>query len=455
MYVKVKRSIDIFLSLFGVILLAPIFAVVSILIKLDTPGPVIFRQKRIGAYKKEFYMFKFRTMYIDAPQDTPTHLIINPNKYITKFGKTLRKLSLDELPQLINILKGDMSFVGPRPALWNQYDLIELRDKYEANEIPVGITGLAQVNGRDELSIKEKAKLDGEYAKKVKQNGLNWLVLDFICFVKTFLIIIKRKGYLEGAAEENKNHNNYENEMVSIIMPAYNSERYIKNSIESVRNQTYKRFELIIVNDASTDNTWKIINYYAKMDERIHGISLEKNLGVAAARNVALERAAGRYIAFLDSDDLWVENKLEKQIEFLKKGHIGFTYGNYYMFNEKNKVVKAPEKFTHKKLLKNTGIACLTVMLDRNIIGDFRMPEIEHAEDTFTWYSILQRGFIAYNINEILGFYRTTNKSMTSNKFKSAINQWKNYRSFLGLSILDSSWYFLNYSINAILKHWR
>ncbi|MBF7096117.1 sugar transferase [Alkalibacter mobilis] len=192
MYMKVKRLIDILLSAIGLIILSPIFAILIIAIKLDSKGPVYFKQKRIGIHKSHFNILKFRTMRIDTPKDTPTHLLENPDQWITKMGKFLRKTSLDELPQIFNILRGEMSIIGPRPALWNQYDLIEERDKYGANDVPVGLTGWAQINGRDELPIEIKAKLDGDYAKKRS------LRFDFICFIGTFTAVLKSKGVIEG-----------------------------------------------------------------------------------------------------------------------------------------------------------------------------------------------------------------------------------------------------------------
>jgi O-antigen biosynthesis protein WbqP len=191
-YLKVKRVIDIILSLIGLIVLSPLFVVLIIAIKLDSKGPVLFKQKRIGIHKSHFNILKFRTMRIDTPMDTPTHLLENPEQWITRVGRFLRKTSLDELPQIINILKGEMSIVGPRPALWNQYDLIKERDKYGANDVPVGLTGWAQINGRDELPIEVKAKLDGEY---VENFGF---LMDFKCFFGTVISVIRRDGVVEG-----------------------------------------------------------------------------------------------------------------------------------------------------------------------------------------------------------------------------------------------------------------
>jgi len=197
-YVKIKRSIDILLSIIGLVILSPLFIVLVIAIKLDSKGPILFKQKRVGIHKSHFNIFKFRTMRIDTPKDTPTHMLENPEQWITKVGKFLRKTSLDELPQIINILKGDMSIIGPRPALWNQYDLIAERDKYGANDIPVGLAGWAQINGRDELEIEIKARFDGEYAKKIG------FMMDCKCFFGTIICVVKKDGVVEGKKDSTK-----------------------------------------------------------------------------------------------------------------------------------------------------------------------------------------------------------------------------------------------------------
>ena len=180
------------MALIGLIFLMPLFLLLIAAIKIDSPGPVLFKQKRVGIHKKYFNILKFRTMRIDTPKDTPTHLLENPEQWITKVGKFLRKTSLDELPQIINILRGDMAIVGPRPALWNQYDLIEERDKYGANDVPVGLTGWAQINGRDELEIDVKARLDGEYAEKIG------FLMDVRCFFGTIFSVLRSDGVVEG-----------------------------------------------------------------------------------------------------------------------------------------------------------------------------------------------------------------------------------------------------------------
>ena len=187
-----KRLIDFLISLLGFIVLSPLFLILCLLIKITSKGPIFFKQKRVGIHKTYFDILKFRTMKIDTPKDVPTHLLSDPDQYITSVGRFLRKTSLDELPQPINIIKGDMSIVGPRPALWNQYDLIEQRDLYQANDVMPGLTGWAQINGRDELEISVKAKLDGEYVQRMS------FLFDCKCFLLTITSVLKHEGVVEG-----------------------------------------------------------------------------------------------------------------------------------------------------------------------------------------------------------------------------------------------------------------
>jgi len=191
-YLKFKRFYDILGSLIGLIILSPIFLVIIIFIKLDSKGPVLFKQKRVGKNKKLFYILKFRTMRLDTPKDMPTHMLENPKNWITKVGQFLRKTSLDELPQIINILKGDMSIVGPRPALWNQDDLVQERDKYNVYKLNPGLTGYAQIKGRDLLSVSEKAKLDGYYFNNIS------LLLDIKIIIVSFVKVFIHKDIKEG-----------------------------------------------------------------------------------------------------------------------------------------------------------------------------------------------------------------------------------------------------------------
>ncbi|WP_249629147.1 sugar transferase [Streptococcus uberis] len=198
MYQVVKRLLAILISGLAIIILSPVLLAVAIAIKCDSKGPVLFKQKRVGKDKKHFMIYKFRSMYVDAPADMPTHLLKDPTAMITKIGAFLRKTSLDELPQLFNIFKGEMAIVGPRPALWNQYDLIAERDKYNANSIRPGLTGWAQINGRDELEIEEKSRLDGYYVAHMS------FLMDLKCFFGTFISVLKSDGVVEGGTGTKK-----------------------------------------------------------------------------------------------------------------------------------------------------------------------------------------------------------------------------------------------------------
>ena len=194
----IKRMLDAIVSFLAILALLPLLLLLMLTIKLDSPGPVFFTQKRVGIHKTHFPILKFRTMRIDTPRDVPTHLLTDPEQWITRVGKILRRTSLDELPQIFNILVGQMSVVGPRPALWNQYDLIEERDKYGANDILPGLTGWAQINGRDELEIPEKAKLDGEYTQNLSFR------LDLKCIFGSIGAVIHSKGHVEGGTKAAK-----------------------------------------------------------------------------------------------------------------------------------------------------------------------------------------------------------------------------------------------------------
>ena len=193
MYRKfLKRAVDIFLSFLGITILILPMVILGLIVKFSSKGPILFWQKRVGLHKKTFMMPKFRSMYTETPSDMPTHMLNDPSRWITPVGKVYRKLSLDELPQLFCILTGKMSIIGPRPALWNQFDLIEERDKYGANDVRPGLTGWAQINGRDELEIPVKAKLDGEYVEKMS------FLFDCKCFFGTILAVVRHKGVVEG-----------------------------------------------------------------------------------------------------------------------------------------------------------------------------------------------------------------------------------------------------------------
>ena len=244
-------------------------------------------------------------------------------------------------------------------------------------------------------------------------------------------------------------------EIVSIIMPMYNSSFFVEQSIDSVIAQTYKNWELIIIDDYSTDNSREIVEKYIERDLRIKIICLEENLGVAEARNRGIEIANGQYLAFLDSDDIWHPEKLQKQIFFMKKNNIAFSYTQYRHFSQKDKYegknIDVKERVTYKELLKGNIIGCLTVVIDREKIKNIMMRSERH-EDYILWLQILKSGYEAYGLKEDLARYRISSNSLSGNKFKSAIWTWRIYRNIEKLNLWESLYYFLHYLLRGVLK---
>lgn len=245
--------------------------------------------------------------------------------------------------------------------------------------------------------------------------------------------------------------------LISIITPAYNAGKFIAKTIDSVLAQTYGNYEMLIVDDCSSDDTVSIVESYATRDERIKLIRHEKNQGVAAARNTALAAAVGEYVAFLDSDDMWMPKKLERQLAFMEENGYVLTYTAYQKYftdtDTVGKVLHVPTKMTHKSIFSNTAIACLTVMINRERSGEFSMPPLKHFEDQCTWQSILARGYVAYGLDENLALYRVSSGSLTANKKTAVKRQWAVYREYFGFSVVRSAYYFLGYAIRAVIKH--
>ncbi|TQQ83941.1 glycosyltransferase family 2 protein [Peptacetobacter hominis] len=246
------------------------------------------------------------------------------------------------------------------------------------------------------------------------------------------------------------------NNLVSIITPMYNAEKYIKDTIESVISQEYKEWEMIVVDDCSTDGCTEIVKKYSNKDSRIKYIRSEKNGGVSKARNLALKNASGRYIAFLDSDDIWSPEKLSRQIDFMKKENATISFTSYELINEDNerigKIISVPEKVDYKTLLKGNIMGCLTVIIDReNLDQEIKMSGYRH-EDYVLWLSILKQGYYAYGLNDVLAFYRKTPESLSGNKMKSAMWTWNIYRNVEKISLIKSIYYFINYAVNGIKK---
>ena len=245
------------------------------------------------------------------------------------------------------------------------------------------------------------------------------------------------------------------NELVSIITPCYNSEKFLDECISSVLNQTYKNWEMLIVDDNSSDNSCALINSYSKRDDRIKPLFLNENVGAAMARNNAITNAKGKYIAFLDSDDIWLPEKLKVQINFMKKNNCSFVFSSYSVISDDEKskyTISVPEKITYKRYLKNTIIGCLTVVIDMTKFKKIEMPNLRSSHDMVLWLNLLKECEYAYGIQQKLAIYRDHKSSNTSNKFKAAYDVWNVYREHEKLNLLYSIYNFVIYAINALRK---
>ena len=247
-----------------------------------------------------------------------------------------------------------------------------------------------------------------------------------------------------------------ENDLVSIIVPVYNAERFLKETIETVLNQTYKNWELLLINDCSTDNSSVVAKNY--LSDKVKWIDMEKNGGAALSRNKGIEVSKGRYICFLDADDLWDKTKLEKQIEFMISNNCAFSFTGYEFADENGKPngkkVHVLSKINYNQALKNTTIWTSTVMFDMNKLTkeDIYMPNVRRGQDTATWWKVLKKIDYAYGLNQILSFYRRTNDSLSSNKFKALKRTWNLYRNVEHLNLVKSSYYFFWYCFNAVKR---
>lgn len=246
------------------------------------------------------------------------------------------------------------------------------------------------------------------------------------------------------------------NPLISVITPTYNSEKFIRDSIESVLNQTYSNWEMIIVDDASKDKTVEVIHTYIEKDDRIKLIQLKENSGSAISRNTAMDNANGRYIAFLDSDDLWLPKKLEIQVRFMMEQNIAFSYTRYRRIKVNGEKTNGVSKYSpvihYEQLMKQCIIGCLTVMLDMEKVGDERMINIRTRQDYAMWLSLMKKGFPAYGIPQVLSHYRLVPTSISSNKMKAARKNWELYRHIEGHHLVKSMWYFVNYAINSVVQ---
>ena len=429
-----KRVMDIACATGAIVVFSPVYLGVSLLVRTKLGSPVLFTQDRpglIGADGKEtvFKMYKFRSMTDERDENGE---LLPDDVRLTKFGKWLRSTSLDELPEAFNILNGTMSVIGPRPQLVRDMTFMtdEQRRRHTAKP---GLSGLAQVNGRNAISWEDKINWDLKYIEKVGFIEDVKIVLDTIkkAFIKQEGITQENMATAEDLGDyllrtEKVSEEEYSEKqmrakqilncddgivrvpgLVSVIMPSYNTASYIKETIQSVLNQTYTNWELIIVDDCSTDNTEDVLSFFN--DKRIRFFKNGKNSGAAISRNKALREARGQWIAFLDSDDLWLPNKLEKQINFMKNNGYKFSYTNYEeidMASNKTGVrITGPKKITKMGMYNYCWPGCLTVMYDANEIGLIQIEDIKKNNDYAMWLKVCQKAD-CYLLDEVLAQYR-------------------------------------------------
>lgn len=430
-----KRILDIACATAAIVVFSPLYLGVAALVKLKLGSPVLFTQDRPGLIGKDgketvFKMYKFRTMTDERDENGE---LLPDDVRLTKFGKWLRNTSLDELPETFNILNGTMSVIGPRPQLVRDMTFMTKEQRARHTAKP-GLSGLAQVNGRNGISWEEKLEWDRKYIQNVSFAGDVKIIFDTVkkAFIKQegitqedmataedfgdYLLRMGKVSSKEYMMNQNKAkmilNGDDENEripnLVSIIMPSYNTAQYIGATIKSVLNQTYTNWELIIVDDCSTDNTDEVVKNYLS-DKRIKYLKNEQNSGAAVSRNRALREAKGQWISFLDSDDFWMPEKLEKQICFMKEKGYFFSYTDYEEINaEGNRTgtfVTGPKKITRTGMYNYCWPGCLTVMYDATKVGLIQISDIKKNNDYAMWLKVCKKAD-CYLLDECLGQYR-------------------------------------------------
>lgn len=478
----VKRVIDVACSVGAIIIFSPLYLSVAALVKFKLGSPVLFTQDRpglIGLDGKEtvFKMYKFRTM--TDKRDENGELLPDEVR-LTKFGAWLRNTSLDELPEAFNVLNGTMSVIGPRPQLVRDLTFMTEEQRRRHTAKP-GLSGLAQVNGRNAISWEDKINWDLKYIEKISFFGDIKIVIDTVkkAFIKQEGITQDNMATAEDFGDyllrtEKVDKDTYENKqkqakmilngmdgvereagLVSIIMPSYNTAPYIKQTIQSVLDQTYTNWELIIVDDCSLDNTDEVLAEIH--DERIRYFKNEKNLGAAVSRNKALREAKGQWIAYLDSDDLWMREKLEKQISFMEKNNYFFSYTNYEEIDvDGNKTgikVTGPKKITKTGMFNYCWPGCLTVMFDASKIGLIQIEDIKKNNDYAMWLKICKKAE-CYLLDEFLGQYRKGRVgSVSTHSIKTMIGwHYKLYKEAEGLGVAAS---FINTGRNLVFGFYK
>ena len=429
----VKRAFDVVCATGAIVCFSPLYLIIAILVKLKLGSPVLFTQDRPGMVNEEgketvFKMYKFRSMTDERDENGE---LLPDEVRLTKFGQWLRRTSLDELGEAFNILNGTMSVIGPRPQLVRDMVFMTEKQRMRHTAKP-GLSGLAQVNGRNAISWEEKLEWDQKYIKKVTFKEDLKIIFDTVkkAFVKQegitqddmataedfgdYLLRTEKVDFEEYRRKQNKakrilNQQGYEciEGLVSIIMPSYNTAAYIEETLKSVFAQTYTNWEVIIVDDCSTDNTLEILDKIK--DKRVHVYVNEQNSGAAVSRNRALRKAKGQWIAFLDSDDLWKPEKLEKQIAFMEKNNYYFSYTNYEEISSEGNItgikVTGPKRITKTGMFNYCWPGCLTVMYDAKKIGLVQIVDIKKNNDYAMWLRICKKAD-CYLLDEYLALYR-------------------------------------------------
>lgn len=446
----VKRGIDIALSFGGLVVLSPVFAAVALAIKIEDPGPVLFTQKRVGQNKQYFKLHKFRSMKMCTPHDVPTHMLDNPDQYITKVGKFIRAHSLDELPQIWDIFVGNMSVIGPRPGLWNQDLLTAERDKYGANDVKPGLTGWAQINGRDELEIPDKAKLDGDYVQKIGP------AMDIKCFLGSVGVFAKDDSVVEGGTGEMKKqteaiqdepilYNVTEKKYTySVLMSVYKNDdpNYLKVALESIYDkQTVKPDEIVVVFDGPlTDELYTVLNAF-KEDKQdiVKYYPQEENHGLGEALRIGSEKCTCDYILRMDSDDISDPHRFERQIAYVENHPdidvLGTDIAEFNTSLDENMRVRScPEK--HDDIVqmgkKRNPMNHVSVCMKKTALekcGGYKTLLL--LEDYYLWLNMIAAGCRLANIHESLVYVRVGNGFDSKRGSKERITGWKTLQDFM------------------------
>lgn len=453
----VKRGFDVVLSFGGLVTLAPVYAVTALAIKNDDPGPVLFKQKRVGMNKSYFELLKFRSMSVNTPKDVPTHMLQNGG--ITKVGAFIRKASIDELPQLWNIFRGNMSVIGPRPALWNQDYLTAERDKYGANDVKPGLTGLAQINGRDELLIEEKAKYDGVYAAAIKKSSWSGFLMDLKMFLGSVFSVLKKEGIVEGgtgalAKEYNKANQFDESEYnfdvankvhtYSVLMSVYKNDDpvFLTTALRSIyEDQTVKPDEIVVVFDGPlTDELYAVLNeFQVGKEDVVKYYPQEENHGLGEALRIGSEKCTCDYILRMDSDDISDPKRFERQIAYVETHPdvdvLGTDIAEFNTsLDESMRVRSCPEHHDDivKMGKKRNPMNHVSVCMKKETLekcGGYKTLLL--LEDYYLWLNMIAAGCKLANIHESLVYVRVGNGFDSKRGSKERITGWKTLQDFM------------------------